>query len=111
MEFVTGLSLAPQSANLTPAQVAYQEARAEREGYIQPLLVAFDQFANVLFVGSPDETISSRAERDAVKHKLLAAVLSTALDIFQRNRGQKAQAGDLQRADSIASTEAQSLTA
>ena len=31
--------------------------------YIINLLVAFDQFINVLFSGQPDETISSRAWR------------------------------------------------
>ena len=31
--------------------------------YIINLLVAFDQFINVLFLGQPDETISSRAWR------------------------------------------------
>lgn len=29
--------------------------------YILNLLIAFDQFINVLFLGQPDETISSRA--------------------------------------------------
>lgn len=31
--------------------------------YIINILVAFDQFVNVLFLGQPDETISSRAWR------------------------------------------------
>ena len=31
--------------------------------YIINILVAFDQFINVLFLGQPDETISSRAWR------------------------------------------------
>ena len=31
--------------------------------YILNLLIAFDQFINVLFLGQPDETISSRAWR------------------------------------------------
>lgn len=31
--------------------------------YIINILIAFDQFINVLFLGQPDETISSRAWR------------------------------------------------
>ena len=31
--------------------------------YILNILIAFDQFVNVLFLGKPDETISSRAWR------------------------------------------------
>lgn len=31
--------------------------------YLLNLLIAFDQFINVLFLGQPDETISSRAWR------------------------------------------------
>lgn len=31
--------------------------------YILNILIAFDQFVNVLFLGQPDETISSRAWR------------------------------------------------
>ena len=31
--------------------------------YILNLLISFDQFINVLFLGQPDETISSRAWR------------------------------------------------
>ena len=31
--------------------------------YFRNILIAFDQFVNVLFLGQPDETISSRAWR------------------------------------------------
>lgn len=94
---------------LTQAQIAAAERQAGNEAYLHRVLVGFDQMWNVVAGGEPDETISSRAERDAQKHELLAVVLSKALDIFQRNHGQKAQAGDLERADTVAATEADSL--
>lgn len=96
---------------LTEQQIQEAERNAGREGYLHRVIVGFDQFWNVVGGGEPDETISSRAQRDAEKHEFLAVVLTKALDLFQRNHGQKAQAGDLQRAQSVAQTEAKSLGA
>lgn len=95
---------------LTPEQVAAQEAKAAKEGYIHKTLVAFDQFWNVFTGGLPDETISSRAQRDALKGELVAKILAHGLDAIQDDHGQKAEAGDLERADTVATVETQAVT-
>lgn len=83
---------------LTPAQVATEEAQAAHENLLMRDLVAVDQMANVLTGGLPDETISSRLARDARKHEFIGEVGSKILDVFQRNHGANAQAGDVERA-------------
>lgn len=99
-----------QIANiLTPAQVAQQQLQSAKEGYIHRVAVAFDQFCNVTFNGLPDETISARGQRDAVKGDILAKVLVHGLDAIQANHGQKAEAGDLQRAQTVAAVETKAL--
>jgi hypothetical protein len=80
---------------LTPAQIAAQEQQAAHEKYLMRALVGFDQFVNVLTDGDPDETISARASRAAQKGKGWGVELSRMLDVFQRDHGAKAQAGDL----------------
>ena len=99
--------------SLTPQQIAFQEGRASREGYIHRVLVGFDQFWNVVLDGKPDETISSRTRREVddptAKHKLLAKVLNHLLDDIQANHGAKAEAGDLERATVVESVEKESL--
>jgi len=102
-------------AALTPEQIALQEARAGREGYIHRVLVAFDQFWNVAGTGGlPDETISAHTRRVVddpnAKHKLLAKVLNHLLDDIQPNHGAKAEAGDLERAQTVEATETKALT-
>ena len=102
-------------AQLTPAQLQDAETRAAHEGYIHRVLVGFDQFWNVVFGGQPDETISSRVRRisddSESKHKLLAVVLNHALNLFQANHGALAEAGDLERAQTVEATEKQALDA
>lgn len=94
---------------LTPQQVAYQEARAAKEGWIHRTLVAFDQFWNVATDGLPDETISSRSERDAMKGEFLGKLMTHGLDLIQADHGEKAEAGDLERSTTIAETESTAL--
>ena len=94
---------------LTPAQISTQEISASKEGYVKRDLVGFDQFVNVLTDGDPDETISSRMARWAtedsgLKHDLGSAV-SKGLDLFQKDHGAKAEAGDLERAQTVVTTE------
>jgi hypothetical protein len=86
---------------LTPEQVAAQEAKTAKEGFIKRDLVALDMLANVLADGHNDETISSRLARDAEQHKVVGEIGSKVLDVFQRDHGAKAQAGDLERAEAI----------
>lgn len=102
-------------AVLTPDQIAKQQAQAAREGYIHRVLVAFDQFWNVAGTdGLPDETISAHTRRvvddPTAKHKLLAKVLNHLLDDIQPNHGAKAEAGDLERAQTVTKVEQQALT-
>lgn len=46
------------------------------------LAVALDQLANVLALGEPDETISSRAHKAALKGKRWGCVLCRLLDLL-----------------------------
>jgi len=90
---------------LDPQQTAAQEAQAAKEGYVHRILVAFDIFSNVLTDGDEDETISSRSARAAEKGKPWGIAMSKFLDIFQKDHGAKAQAGDVERAAAVAATE------
>lgn len=98
---------------LTPAEVQAAEERASKEGYIHHVLVSFDDFWNVVTGGQIDETISARVGRVAKdpvrKHKLLAVVLNHALDWIQPNHGEKAAAGDMERAEAVEKTEGETL--
>jgi hypothetical protein len=90
---------------LTPEQVAHQEAQTAKEGYLHKDLVGFDQFINVLTGGNPDETISSRSARAAEKGKTWGIAMSKFLNLFQKDHGPKAQAGDVERAAKVAELE------
>ncbi len=94
---------------LTPEQVAKQELQAAHEGYLHKVAVGFDQFMNVTTGGLPDETISSRAQRLAGNGNEFAKLLTHGLDLIQKDHGRKAEAGDLERADAVQSTEKQAL--
>lgn len=98
---------------LTSEQIAEQEAKVSKERYIQKDLVGLDQFANVLLGGSPDETISSRAARwdiedKGIKHEV-GKIVSEGLDLFQSDHGAKAEAGDLERSETVRSIEKKAL--
>ncbi len=90
---------------ITPAQVAYQEAQAEKEGYLKRALIGLDQFINVLTDGDPDETISSRSARAAERGSKWGIFMSKFLDEFQKDHGAKAQAGDVGRATVVIQAE------
>lgn len=91
---------------LTPEQVKEQEAQAAKEGWVHRDLVAVDIAANVVvFKGQPDETISSHAARAATKGKWWGRTLSRFLNLFQKDHGAKAQAGDLERAENVEAIE------
>lgn len=93
---------------LTPEQTALQEAQATKEGYIKRDLIALDMGVNVLTGGLPDETISSRWARGAEEGHKLDELGSKGLDLFQKDHGAKAQAGDTARAIKVDQTEAAS---
>ena len=96
--------------SLTPEQVTQAEARAGKEGYVHRVLVGVDQAANVLFGGDPDETISARSARAAARNDWLGKFMCWWLGKLQANHGMKAEAGDFERAATVAQTESQALS-
>jgi hypothetical protein len=98
---------------MTPAQIRQTEKNAAAEGFLHRVAVAADQDLNVDTGGLPDETISSRVRRISDAHSRwdwnpgvwLAKTLNAGLNFIQRNHGQHAQAGDLERALKVAATE------
>jgi len=59
--------------------------------YVFSLLVALDQFANAIFAGYPDETVSLRAARARDKGEQWGCVLCKLLDKFEKDHCTKAQ--------------------
>lgn len=53
--------------------------------YIWNILIALDQFWNTVFLGDPDETISSRAGKAASQKKKWGCVLCKFLDLFEKD--------------------------
>lgn len=90
---------------LTAAETEAQARHAIQEKYLERCLVGLDQFVNVLTDGDADETISARAARAAERGKPWGVALSRLLDLFQRDHGARAQAGDLGRGEAVAATE------
>lgn len=104
---------------LTPAQIRQAEKSAANESFARKALVALDQDVNVDTGGLPDETISSRVRRVSDTHPKwgwnpavwLAKALNAGLNVIQSDHGQRAQAGDLERALKVAETEQAALGA
>lgn len=91
---------------LDPTQVASQETQASEEGYVKRVLIgALDMPVNVITGGLPDETISSRWARGAERGNKFCILGSKFLDLFQKDHGAKAQAGDVERAEIVVKTE------
>ena len=62
------------------------------KNYLFNLLVMFDQSANTLFGGYPDETISLRSARERdINGKKWACVLCKFLDLFQKDHCTKTE--------------------
>ena len=94
----------PPITPLSPTQEATQEEQAERENYIERAPVAIDEAAaEILFDAPPDETISTEAAIASVEDhgfkKEVGKIVSDGLDLFQKDHGAKAAAGDLARAE------------
>jgi hypothetical protein len=92
-------------APLDPTQLQQQEQQAEHEKYLHRMLVGLDQFLNVVTDGDPDETISARSARAAEKGKPWGIAMCKFLNLFQKDHGPKAQAGDVARADAVLAAE------
>lgn len=90
---------------LDPQETQQQEEQAKKEGYLHRTLVGLDQFANVITGGKPDETISSRAARASLKGNKFGKLVSKFLNVFQKDHGAKAIAGDDARAEQIEQAE------
>ena len=95
---------------LTQEELKYFEARALKEGWAHRDLVALDQALNVVFFrGLPDETMSAHFQRMADAGHWFGKAMCAWLDVLQKRHGQKAQAGDLARAEKVEETETQYL--
>lgn len=93
---------------LTPEQTATREARAVREPYLERVAIALDEDVNVDTGGLPDETISSRWARWSKMNGFRGVVGRTGsrmLNLFQRDHGAQAIAGDDARAKRVAAIE------
>ena len=88
---------------LTPVQTVTEEAQAAHENPIVRDLVAADIAASELTGGPMDETISTRLAIDSVEghglSKEVGKIGSKLLDLFQKDHGADAVAGDLERAE------------
>lgn len=99
-------------APLTPDETKQLEARAAREGWLHRDLVSLDQFANVVFFRRlPDETMSSHFQRIADRGNEFGKMMCAWLDVIQARHGQKAEAGDAARAETVETTENRELGA
>lgn len=97
------------NAMLSSREIEQQEQETAREGYVHRVLVALDQFGNVVLNGDPDETISSRSARAAARGNWLGKFMCWWLDKLQRDHGEKAQCGDLERAAIVDQIESREL--
>lgn len=57
--------------------------------YAFNLLIALDQLVNAMLAGDPDETVSSRAAKDAKRGRRWACILCRILHIVDRNHCEK----------------------
>ncbi len=51
-------------------------------GYIKNFLIAIDQLLNVVLLGSPDETLSSRAYRAWNKERIFGKIFKPLIDMI-----------------------------
>lgn len=101
-------------APLTPVQIQTAELQAAKEGYVHRALVGFDQFIGSLLDIQNDQTISSATEIAAHKkvwYHAAAVALNSGLDLLQASHGQKAQVGDVVRAQEVIATDQAALKA
>lgn len=97
------------NAMLSSRQIEQQENETAKEGYVHRVLVALDQFGNVVLNGDPDETISSRSARAAARGNWLGRFMCWWLDKIQPQHGEKAECGDLERARIVEQIEGREL--
>ena len=79
------------------------------KAYFKNVLIGFDQFANTVFGGHPDETISARSGRAAGEGKLWGKALAWMLNHIQHDHTLGAEINDAQRAETVEGLEEQAL--
>lgn len=94
---------------IDPINIPLEEAETAQEGYWRRVIVALDQFLNVVFDGLPDETMSTRIYRASLEGRTWGIVLNWLLCRVQSFHGARATAGDLERSESIEKTERTTL--
>ena len=95
---------------LTPAQEAKDEQQVVHEGHVMEDLIAVDELGNTLLLGGhPGETMSSHFARMATEDtgvkKEIGELASKGLDLFQKDHGANAEAGDVERAKIVTGLE------
>jgi hypothetical protein len=92
----------PAITPLTPAEVAVEQSQAARENFVTRDLIALDIATSEVTGGPMDETISTRLAIDSVEghgvSKAVGVFGSKVLDLFQKDHGADAAAGDAERA-------------
>lgn len=87
---------------LTPEQTAKAEAKSAKHGYVVRNLISVDQLGETLVDGPNDTTISGEsaiaAQNDKGLKGWVGRSMSRFLNLFQKDHGAKAVAGDLERA-------------
>lgn len=97
---------------LTPTQVATDQQQVVHESHVMKDLIALDMLGNTLLMGGePDETMSSHFARMATEEtgykQKIGEIGSKLLDLFQKDHGAQAEAGDVERAAIVTSLEKQ----
>jgi len=95
---------------LTPEQIQQAEKRALGEHYPMRVINGLDKLGNLILGGKPDETISARAGRAALSGNKLGKAVSGVLGLFQKHHVELAMAGDLAKANAIATVEDDALS-
>lgn len=97
------------TGKLTPQEISTWEHQAARESYWIRVLVQLDILGNVLMGGHPDETISARCGRLQQQGNWIGKFMCWWLDWIQPQHGMRAEAGDLERGETVATIEQSAL--
>lgn len=97
--FITSTLKALFGKPAVPWTVETAMLQAGKEGWPHRAICAFDIFVNVVLLrGQQDETISTHSWRAQQEGKLWGKCMCWWLNLFQKDHGPQAAAGDLQRA-------------
>lgn len=65
--------------------------------YLEKILIGFDQFANTIFDGYPDETLSARAYRLSENGSIIPMKIIDAIFFFQKDHCYEAYLSEVER--------------